>query len=938
MASTPQTKTTRAAIYTRVSTEDQKRNTSLDEQARKCREEATRRGWEVVAEYQDAGISGTRSDRPAWQAMQSDARLGKLDTLVVLNLSRFSRNSGDTITQARALLELGVSLVSVQESFDVSMPSGRAMLGMQAVFWEFDRDQIVEKTVNGQRAKADANTWPGGTPPFGWHLDGHKETAHPVPDEREREIIRLAYELLIDKRMNVQQVCDRLNDLDLMTRQAHTILVLGKNPRGLKPNKWNPDVLRRMVTNPSLHTGEITWGALSSPTTAYYSRSHHTKPGRDGKPKYGDPVQISLGDTVVTAQEYRAALRAIKRRSTRGKSLGPVSQMLTTRIVGECGKHYIGVTISNKDYDVYRCTGRKHNNRPNKCACSQVHAGALDDRVWDQIKQKLGDSAWLDSMARMYLELPARSDDNDGTIAAVTGIDRQIAKLEVAQGNAARELLLSANPEPLRVALADVEREMVQLRSRRDAYAAFERAAQDKAEAVTDLVALAERARGRLEVMPAAARREIMEILDIRVTITGRVVSRQPERISEPESILITGKIDPRMFGDGDSKNSNEDAGPRPGFSGSGTSADGDERPRAAGFSGPSNSGSGDERRHRVLGRGRPALGQQPSLQYFHQSTPVSTRVEPACGSRARGTGAPREPVHSGASPRLWRGGAGLDAVAGGHRRPARAGRADECEPDHEQRQRHHGRSRNPGRGERGLGGCRRGAGTGRDQRPRHDRSAHRIRPGHGRHRQQHPRVARRVDGLQPHVHGEHRRELEGSPGHRSGSRIPGQRPTEGVGQHDGGRCRRPALGRRDGAGEARGDRGDPQLDDGRAGLARDSETQGADARGRREPRGRAIRVRPAAGEGAGRAVPDRDVGAASAVERRHETEPQFVERVARGIRAVDRHGVRVDVAERETPAADRGGGREGQGRRRRHARRRHAVGRGVECEIGATG
>jgi site-specific DNA recombinase len=537
----------RAVIYTRVSTEDQVKNTSLDEQTRLCTAEANHRGWEIVGEYQDAGISGTRRDRPAWQRMLADARDGKIDRLLVLNLSRFSRNSGDTITQSRALLELGVSLVSVQESFDVSSPSGRAMLGMQAIFWEFDREQIVTKTVAGQRAKAANGGRPGGEPPYGWKVAGKDKSTYLVPNEPERETLAEAVHCLLRRHLNIGQIADHLN-------------ALGMRPR--KAPKWNPDVLRRMLTNPTLYTGKSWWGAKES--GALYPRSHHTRLDRNGEPVHGDPIEIVLPEPPLTLAQHRAIIRAIERRSTRGKSATAKSQMLTTRIVGACGQHYIGVSLKEKD-DIYRCSGRKHIKGADKCSCKQVNGPTIDARVWAEVVGLLGSPERLEAMARQWLEVPEDADLDD-VAPVIARLDKEIASTRRALERARTAQFKAEDPDEQETWVEKFRAELADLTDRRSGYAAMQAATVAKAERLTDLAQLAARAAGRLESLPESARREIIEILDIRVSMIGEVVTRMPERISEPEGIRIRGRIDPRLFGDGEAENRSEDAGPQPDF------------------------------------------------------------------------------------------------------------------------------------------------------------------------------------------------------------------------------------------------------------------------------------------------------------------------------------------------------------------------------------
>lgn len=543
--------TKRASVIIRVSTEEQVDGTSLADQERLCLALIEARGWKFTGKvYADRGVSGTDENRPGLVEALKDAAKGEYEVLVALNMTRLSRKLHISAKVIDDLNELDVAFVSVQESFiDTTTSAGRGMAGVFSSFAQMDRDSIVEKTARGQRAKGEAGLWPGGHPPFGWRLEGHKRTAHPVPDEREREVLAEAYRLLVGKRMNAFQVAARLNDAGMKPRKA---------------DAWNPESLRRVLANETMATGVLTWGAPTS--GGLYPRSHKTKVRRDGTPRYGDPIRLELPEPPFTASQHRAIIRALASRSNRGKAASPISRPLTGVVYGECGMAYYGVTIKGKA-PVMRCTGRRHLLGDAKCTCKQVAFEPLESRVWSAVVGFLSDPARLEAMARQYLELPSDAGDGSEDATLLAAVERQIAKLERAQANAARELLLAENPAPIREALAQVERDLAGLHERREGYRALASSARQKGEALRDLAALAERARGNLDRLTADQRRQVYEILRIRVQMTGQVVT-DAHRVAHPEGLSVSGVLDPRLWGDegrdSGSGGGNRDSGPRP--------------------------------------------------------------------------------------------------------------------------------------------------------------------------------------------------------------------------------------------------------------------------------------------------------------------------------------------------------------------------------------
>ena len=428
-----------------------------------------------------------------------------------------------------------------------------------------ERRKIRERTVRGQRARGHQGYWPGGTPPYGWRLEGHKP-ARPVRDEAEHETFMLMVDLLVRKRWNCGKIADHLNALDVPTRSTirdrKRAERLGEPEPAATP--WSREVIRMILGNDVHWNGKVVFGAPNQ--SGKYARSHKTKLDWQGKPVYGDPIELTLPEPPLTKAEYQAVRRALARREQSNPAAAR-SQMLTMRLFGECGKPYYGVSLKDKPFDTYRCTGNRH-GRAEKCGCKQVQVQDLDERVWSVVADFLSDPARLEAAARAWLDLPDEADENGAE--AIAGIDKRIRELERGQANAARELLLSDTPDLLRAALADIGRELATLKERRAAYDAFRAQATAKAQQISDLAALAERARGRLATMPQEARREVCEILGIRVQMEGGIVSGK-DRVARPARLVVTGSIDPRLsFGeDGGAADGGSGGGPGPDNSGS---------------------------------------------------------------------------------------------------------------------------------------------------------------------------------------------------------------------------------------------------------------------------------------------------------------------------------------------------------------------------------
>ncbi|HEY2781985.1 MAG TPA: recombinase family protein [Steroidobacteraceae bacterium] len=137
----------RVGIYLRVSTTDQ----TVENQRHDLKRVAEQRGWEVVGEYIDHGISGTkgREKRPGYDRLAKDAAKGKLDMVAAWSIDRLGRNLGHLVQFTDELRQQEVGLYLHQQSVDTSTSAGRAFLQMAGVFAEFERNIIVERINSG---------------------------------------------------------------------------------------------------------------------------------------------------------------------------------------------------------------------------------------------------------------------------------------------------------------------------------------------------------------------------------------------------------------------------------------------------------------------------------------------------------------------------------------------------------------------------------------------------------------------------------------------------------------------------------------------------------------------------------------------------------------------------------------------------------------------
>ncbi|MFY9836097.1 MAG: recombinase family protein [Xanthobacteraceae bacterium] len=164
------------ALYLRVSTDEQ----TLANQRRELTAAAERHGWQVVAEFSDAGISGSkgRDQRAGFDRLMQGIARREFDTVAAWSVDRLSRSLSHLVAFLGEIHGKGIDLYLHTQGLDTSTPTGKAMFQLLGVFAELERSIITER-INAGIARAKA---------AGKHC-GRPRVSTPV-ENRIRELLR----------------------------------------------------------------------------------------------------------------------------------------------------------------------------------------------------------------------------------------------------------------------------------------------------------------------------------------------------------------------------------------------------------------------------------------------------------------------------------------------------------------------------------------------------------------------------------------------------------------------------------------------------------------------------------------------------------------------------------------------------------------------------
>lgn len=300
----------KAALYIRVSTQEQTENYSIEAQRERLEAYCKSKGWEVYNVYIDGGYSGANMDRPALQQMLVD--LDNIDVVVVYRLDRLSRSQRDTLTLIEDyFIKNDVAFVSITETLDTSTPFGKAMIGILSVFAQLERETITERMRLGQikRAEEGYAAMGGDYDPAGYaRVDGRLVVK---PDEAEH--IKKAFDLY-EQLLSITKVQQELKKLGYPV--------------------WRFRRYRDILSN-RLYCGYVRYAG------EYYKGQH---------------------EQIIDEEQFERVQTLLSRH--RGHNAHKAKESLFSGLVrcGQCGEPYVSYKTNRSKYGVYRyyiCRARR---------------------------------------------------------------------------------------------------------------------------------------------------------------------------------------------------------------------------------------------------------------------------------------------------------------------------------------------------------------------------------------------------------------------------------------------------------------------------------------------------------------------------------------------------------------------------------------------------
>ncbi|WP_168196578.1 recombinase family protein [Bdellovibrio sp. ZAP7] len=237
--------------YIRVSTDRQVQvfEGSLDTQKYRMLEFVNARNrdqksWgEIVEFYVDEGLSAGTDRRPQYQKMMADVRSGKINLILVADISRLSRSVHDFSVLLRELENHNASYLSMKEQFDTTTPAGRLMINMVVNMAQFEREQTSERVAINCNSRAMRGFVNGARPVLGFSRHPDKSGVLVINDMDAKKI-RKIFEIFLEEG-TIGKTLPIIESLKILPRSSKNVERVSISPR------WNYSAVRDILTNPA---------------------------------------------------------------------------------------------------------------------------------------------------------------------------------------------------------------------------------------------------------------------------------------------------------------------------------------------------------------------------------------------------------------------------------------------------------------------------------------------------------------------------------------------------------------------------------------------------------------------------------------------------------------------------------------------------------------
>lgn len=389
----------RVAAYCRLSREDGDRaeSDSIVNQQRLiedfCRKN---RSFQLVATYSDDGYTGTNFERPQFRRMLGDVERGKIDCIVVKDLSRFGRDYiGVGFYLEQLFPKQGVRFIAIHDGVDTARDSCDMLLPIRNVFNAQYAKDVSDKVKTAFKAKQRRGEFCGAFAVYGYRKDP-RNSDHLLVDPAAARIVKRVFSLAAEG-VTAKAIAERLNAEAIPSPSAYKQM-MGlpySNGGDAQRRKWTYAAIRRMLSN------EAYLGSMVA-NRAARRRMHGAE-----KANRADAWIVVPGthEPIVTRELWASAQKQLRSAGRTADRAGHGGLFTGVLRCGDCGKPLVRIAWNKKT--AYSC-GTYHRYGAAACTNHYIVEDALSELILDDLNRILRASA----LPPDALDAPAQPQDH----------------------------------------------------------------------------------------------------------------------------------------------------------------------------------------------------------------------------------------------------------------------------------------------------------------------------------------------------------------------------------------------------------------------------------------------------------------------------------------------------------------------------------------------
>ena len=396
-------RTKRVAAYARVSTNSEEQLTSYEAQVKHYTEYIKSRAltdhWQFVEVYTDRGITGTSTaKREGFNRMMQDALAGKIDLIITKSVSRFARNTVDTLTAIRRLKEHGVEVYFEEQNIYTLDGKGELLLTIMSSIAQEESRNISENVTWGIRKRfADGKV----SMPYKRFMGYHRgEDGTPEIVEAEAKIVRGIFRRFLEGATSTI-IAKELNEADVPCPACKSRLggdEIEAEKADRKKARWSASTVESILTNEKYKGDAI----LQKTYCTDYIRK--TFVANDGSeiPKY---YAQNSHPAIISSEVFDLAQMEVEWRKSLNGSYSGKSCFASRVVCGDCGAFYGSKVWHSTDAYrrvIWRCNGKYIGEK--KCTTPYVTQEELEKAFVSVMQRVLQEKDAISAACREALE------------------------------------------------------------------------------------------------------------------------------------------------------------------------------------------------------------------------------------------------------------------------------------------------------------------------------------------------------------------------------------------------------------------------------------------------------------------------------------------------------------------------------------------------------